>query len=130
MARRASIARAGALGLSLALCCLAIPPAAADTHYVSTNSPSPTPPYTNWQTAALTIQEAVAVSSDGELVLVTNGTYLLLAQIELTNGTTLRSVNGPGVTVVDGNNSNRCFFLSHSNAVVDGFKITHGSAAN
>ncbi len=98
----------------------------AVTHYVWTNSPSPTSPYTNWETAAHGIQEAVDVSSDDELVLVTNGTYMLSAQIELTNGIALRSVNGAGVTVVDGNNTNRCFFLSHSNAVVDGFTVTRG----
>ncbi len=129
MASRVSIIRTAAWGALWVFCCLA-PPSIAEVRYVWTNSPSPTPPYTNWQTAALTIQEAVAVSSDDELILVTNGTYLLSAQIELTNGITLRSVNGADVTVVDGNNSNRCFFLSHSNAVVDGFKITHGSAAN
>ena len=102
----------------------------ADTHYVSINSPSPTSPYTNWETAAHTIQEAVAVSSNGELVLVTSGTYFLASQIEVTNGITLQSAAGASTTIVDGENSNRCFFLSHSNAVVDGFTITHGSAAN
>ena len=100
----------------------------AATHYVSTNSPSPTSPYTNWETAAHSIQVVVDTSLDSELILVTNGTYLLSAQISLTNGIILQSVNGAEVTIVDGDDSGRCFFLSHSNAVVDGFTITHGNA--
>ncbi len=47
----------------------------ADTHYVWTNSPSPLTPYTNWTTAARTIQEAVDAAVDGDTVLVTNGVY-------------------------------------------------------
>lgn len=102
----------------------------ADTHYVSTNSLSPTSPYTNWETAAHTIQEAVAVSSNGELVLVASGTYFLATQVEVTNGITVQSTTGARTTIVDGGNSSRCFFLSHSNAVVDGFTITHGNAGS
>ncbi len=47
----------------------------ADTHYVDINSPSPTPPYPNWATAATVIQDAVNVAKDGDVVLVTNGVY-------------------------------------------------------
>jgi parallel beta-helix repeat protein len=89
-------------------------------------------PYTDWGTAATNIQVAVDVVANGGLVLVTNGTYQLTKEIAVTNGITIRSVNGPNVTVVDGgypSRTNRCFFLDKSNAVVDGFTIRNGRSS-
>src|SRR5215467_6009082 len=47
----------------------------AETHYVDMNSGTPVSPYTNWATAAQTIQDAVDASFAGDTVLVTNGVY-------------------------------------------------------
>lgn len=100
-------------------------PAIADTHYVATNGWH-IAPYTNWPTAATNIQDAVNAASNGDEVLVTNGMYVLSSQILITNGITVRGVNGAANTTVDGNNSNRCFTLTHNNAVVKDLTITRG----
>lgn len=73
------------------------------TRYVWQDSPSPTPPYTNWATAARVIQDAVAAAKTGDTVLVTNGVYRTGSveaegpnRVALTKQKVLRSVNGRG----------------------------------
>jgi len=100
----------------------------ASPHYVWTNSPSPAYPYTNWATAAHTIRDAVDIASDGSTVLVTNGTYVLSAEIAVTRSITLSSVNGPTNTIVDGDGAVRCFNLGNSSCVVNGLTLSGGSA--
>ena len=109
--------------------------ASADgTRYVWTNSPSPGGGYTNWVTAAHDIQSAVNAATNGERVLVTNGLYLAagsntLGMVMVDKAIAVRSVNGPAVTVVNGNGFvNRGFYLNHSSAVVDGFGVVNGNA--
>ncbi len=86
-------------------------------------------PFESWADAATNIQAAVGAAALGETVWVTNGTYTLTNSIVITNGITVRSVNGAGATVVDGNNAARCFLVDHSNAVVEGFTIRKGAVA-
>ena len=50
-------------------------PAAATTLYVDVNNPAPAAPYTNWVTAATSIQAAVDAAVDGDEIVVTNGVY-------------------------------------------------------
>ena len=47
----------------------------AAVRYVNVGSPTPVAPYTNWSTAARTIQAAIDASQAGDQVLVTNGIY-------------------------------------------------------
>ena len=58
--------------------------------------------------------------------MVTNGTYVLSSEIISTNSISIRSVNGPLLTVVDGNDSTRCFNISFG--LLSGFTITRGHA--
>jgi hypothetical protein len=60
---------------TLLLCILAGCNATAAIHYVDVNSANPIPPYTDWATAAATIQEAIDLAEAGDEVLVTNGVY-------------------------------------------------------
>jgi hypothetical protein len=117
-------------GWLFAAIALAIPCPAA-TYYVWTNSPA-NGPGTNWTTAFHSIQSAVNTATNGgDIVMVTNGTYLLDSEISVTNGITIRSVNGSAATVVNGGypvQTNRCFLLGNSNAVLGGFTITNGCA--
>ena len=102
---------------------------AATTRYVWTNSPSAGTPYDTWNKAAHTITAAVSAASAGDTVLVTNGTYVVSTQISISIGITVTSVNGSAVTIVDGNypaTTNRCFNLTVTNVLLDGFTITKG----
>ena len=103
---------------------------AATTVYVSPAGNN-TSPFDTWTKAATGIQPAVNVATNSDVVLVTNGPYLLTTQIVVTNGVTLRSVNGAAQTILDGQYptltiSNRCVYLGHTNAVLDGFTVIRG----
>ena len=54
---------------------LATATASAAVRYVDVNSTSPAPPYTNWASAAATLQVAVDTASPGDEIVVTNGIY-------------------------------------------------------
>jgi hypothetical protein len=106
-------------------------------HYVCTNSPAPAWPYTNWVTAAHTIQDAVDAAWTHDTVLVTNGVYAaggavtpgasLSNRVCVTKGITLQSINGPDSTFIVGTTAVRCVFID-SGATVSGFMLTNGAA--
>lgn len=99
---------------------------ASTVHYVNPSNSTPASPFTTRETAATNIQMAVNVATDTSTVLVTNGTYMLSSQITVAKSITIRSVNGPDVTIVDGNNTAGCFHLGHYSNVLSGFTITRG----
>ena len=94
-------------------------------HYVSTNGSSVWP-YTNWVTAATDIQDAVDAAAAGNTVLVSNGTFTSSSEITVFKAITIESVNGPDVTIVDGQNAHRCLNLGNSACILSGITIQNG----
>jgi len=119
--------------------------ALAVVHYVDVSSASPTSPYTNWITAATTIQQAVDTATAGDEIVVTNGTYaiggravgtnLLSNRVAVDKPLTVRSINGPHFTVIqgfqvpgitNGDGAIRCVYLTNG-ASLSGFTLTNGA---
>jgi hypothetical protein len=89
------------------------------THYVSPFGGNVSP-YTNWATAANTIEDAKsAATSWGSVIIVTNGTYSPGLFQFIGGKVLLQSVNGPEVTIIDGLGSNRCVQLGTGVPFVD-----------
>ena len=110
--------------------------ALATVRYVNVNNANPTPPYTNWATAATNIQNAVDAAGAGDEIVVTNGTYAGGSRVDpdqyglptcvvVDKPLTVQSVNGPDVTVINGGGVVRCLYLTN-NAVMVGFTLTNG----
>lgn len=102
---------------------------------MSGRSPSSGAPYTSWGSAAHDIQSAVSVCSDGDTVIVTNGTYLLSSMINVNDEITIESVNGRDVTIIDGQGSVRCIKLfsnivDSEQIVLRGFTLRNGDAGS
>ncbi len=115
----------------------------ASTYYVDASRPDDTGDGTSWEIAKKTIQAAVDLTLNGDTVLVTNGIYnsgvkatpgyTLNNRVVITNAITLKSVNGPDVTIIEGSGTNffdtvsaiRCVYMK--NGILSGFKLRYGA---
>src|ERR1051325_6022311 len=96
----------------------------ATTRFVNLSNTAPAAPFTSWATAATNIQDAVDAAVAGDEILVTNGVYQprdravygSSNRVAVTKPLTLRSINGPAVTSIDGGRWGtspvRCVYLT------------------
>lgn len=115
-----------------------------DVYYVDASRLDDTGSATSWATAKKTIQAAVDLTSDGDVVWVTNGLYdvggavtpgyLLTNRVCITKDITVKSVNGPGTTFIKGAagsnggkdvDSVRGVLISRGASLI-GFTVTNG----
>jgi hypothetical protein len=99
----------------------------ATVFYVDVNSTNPVPPYASWSTASTDIQSAINISTNGDLVNVTNGIYR--GGISINDSAIVQSVNGAIHTFIDGNQTARCAGMANS-AILNGFTLTNGSTSS
>src|SRR5688572_25934395 len=121
----------------------------ATIRYANVNSQNPSPPYTNWATAASVIQDAIDVAQEGDEIVVTNGVYntggrrapssdgAISNRVAVIKSLTIRSVNGPEFTFIEGyqvpeskmgREAVRCVYLTN-NATFMGFTIQNGATS-
>jgi hypothetical protein len=107
-------------------------PISATNLYVSVAGTNDTPPFTNWPLSCSNIQWVVNAAASNDTVWVSNGTYYLTNQISITKSITVQGYTNNGIVTVDGQTYGRCFYVYHTNAVLDGFNIINGwtNAAN
>ncbi len=108
--------------------------------YVADGNPGAAAPYDTWATASDTIQKAIDYAADGAEIVVSNGTYLLSASVNVDKEITLRSLTEhPEDVRLDGRNAVRCLTMNagkkalvHSlvlqNGIASGIRIYGGGA--
>jgi hypothetical protein len=116
------------------------------THYVDVSGTNPVPPFTSWASAATNIQDAVDAARTGDEIIVGDGLYAiggraistnqLLNRVAVTNMLSLRSVNGPQLTIIqgaqapsggNGDGAVRCVYLAGGSSL-SGFTLTNGAS--
>jgi hypothetical protein len=100
--------------------------ALAATNYVAETG-SDTNTGASWASPYRSISNAVAKAAANDLILVSNGTYTITAAINPSKVLTIKSVNGPDMTFINGNypaTSNSFIFMGND-SVVSGFTISN-----
>ncbi len=121
-----------AIGIGIVTVFLALNAVGVTTnYYVATNGSDTGRTGTNgWHDALATIGMAVDKAVNGDRIWVSNGTYLVTAQISVIEALEIRGFSGnPYDTIVNGNyptTTNACMSVNHTNALVAALTITNG----
>jgi parallel beta-helix repeat protein len=100
--------------LTALICCVSI--AGATTWTVH-----PTDPAADYTT----IQTAIDSGTDGDYIEVWNSTYY--EHVTVNKELTLYSRDGADVTIVDGSNTGKVFYVTENNATIDDFTVRNGN---
>ena len=99
--------------------------------YVVDTNATAAAPYTNWTTAAATIQSAINAAGSGSRVIVSNGTYLTSAPIQVAKDIVLEGLTGDFYDVkVNVQKKGRCIDLISPRCVVSGMTFVNGYKAD
>jgi len=108
---------------------------AATTRYVSLDGTNDAVGgYTNWPGAATNLQTVVDASTDGDTILVSNGTYTIASGAQVVNinkSLDVRGEYGRAITIIDGSAARRCVTMGVNSAgnpiCLTGFTIRNGA---
>jgi hypothetical protein len=115
----------------------------ASTRYVSLDGAHVVPFTNGWASAATNIQAAVDIAATNDTIIVSNGVYstggrlhgaaLVTNRVDVPVPVSLRSLSGPGATVIEGqgpmgDGAVRCIFLA-AGARLEGFTLSNGFAS-
>jgi hypothetical protein len=111
-------------------------PAFGTTWYVDDDRPDNSGDGLSWATAKRTIQAAVDAAAPYETIMVNPGNYaeggrvepgyILMNRVYIGKAITLRSSQGPTVTVITGGTGVRGVCIDHNEGVLDGFSVSGG----
>jgi len=92
------------------------------TNYVSVTGKH-IPPFNSWENAATNITDAIDSASDYSYIIVSNGIYDIDSTISMEKSLFLKSLNGPEVTIISGQNKYRFGKYRY----VKGFTLKNGT---
>ncbi|HPU01136.1 MAG TPA: right-handed parallel beta-helix repeat-containing protein [Bacillota bacterium] len=123
-----------AMALLLCLLCGVATAEEPKTWYVDANLGSDTEGLGSQESPYQTIQKAIAVASDGDIIFVKAGTYAIPSTIQINKALTLRGPNHDknptqggqreAEAVLDGGSTNRFLRIRASNVTIESFTIT------
>lgn len=113
--------------LALALVSAGRQSAAMTNYYAATNGPHQ-PPFDTWEKAASNIQNVITLARNGDVINLSNGTFVVTGMLDVAYAVTIRGEYGQDQTILTGafpDYTNRCFDVRHDNAWLVGLTISN-----
>lgn len=96
--------------------------------YVRKESLTPTAPYSDWEHAARTLDDAVAAAVPGQEIIVSNGTHSLARCLTIDRPLTIRGVTGrPDDVILSAGKTHRHFIFEAANAKIESVTFVDGA---